>query len=160
MKRYVQMVGEHNNVSLSNVTVINNATIQMAFTLLCMPSNWVLMALVIDKAFLCIKFKGGKLIYMGVTEEFEKFYEKNDIFLLQKTIYRLYWVVKTNGHKPFQLHKSNGNLSCNADPCMHFKWNNKQLVLWTSGDDDYLILWSKEALENEKCLMMTKFDGT
>ena len=74
--------------------------------------------------FLNGKFSQAEKLYMHVPQGFEKFYHKNVVLLLMKTIYGLkqaafeYWKGLLNAFKAMSLTRSK------ADPCIYF-WRTK-----------------------------------
>jgi Reverse transcriptase (RNA-dependent DNA polymerase) len=96
---------------------------------------------------------------MEVPEGFERFYPRNIVLLLLKTIYGLkqaafeYWLELLKTVKAMKLQR------CNADPCVYFKWTDNGLNLWTSWVDDLLsCAVSSDDLIQSKEILMKHFE--
>ena len=84
---------------VQSASVAKDVTIGIILTLFCMASIWIANVLVFKETFLCDEFKDGKIKYMNIPQGFKKFYEKDDILLLQKSIYEIKQAVITHIEK-------------------------------------------------------------
>jgi hypothetical protein len=93
-----------------------------------------------------------------VPQGFERFYSKNAVLLLLKTIYGLkqaalaFWRELLKAFKSMQYGRSK------ADPCLYFKWTALGLILWLSWVDDCLVAGKEEGVLKAKASMMELFD--
>jgi hypothetical protein len=116
------------------------------------------MLLDVKGAFLCGNFENGEKIYMEIPQGFERFYGKNSVLLLLKTIYGLkqaalaFWreLLKAFRHMKYGRSK--------ADPCLYFRWTAFGLILWLSWVDDCLVGGKDEGVKKAKAHMMDLFD--
>jgi hypothetical protein len=86
---FEQVDGKHYDKTQISSPVVNEITVRMVITLICM-ARWCAMLLDVKGAFICGNFENdGEKIYMEVPHGFESFYPKNYVLLLLKTIYGL-----------------------------------------------------------------------
>jgi hypothetical protein len=154
---FEQVDGEHYDKTQISSPVVNEITVRMIFVLICM-AQWYAVLLDVKGAFLCGNFENGENIYMEVPQGFERFYPKNTVLLLLKTIYGLkqaalaFWreLLKALLYMKYNRNK--------ADPCLYFRWTVNGLVLWISWVDDCLTAGKDEAVIDAKSSMMKLFD--
>ena len=100
-------------------------------------------------AFLLGEFDRGEEIHLEVPQGFEKFYEPGTVLLLKKTLYGLiqaaiaFWKTLGKSFKRLEYKRSH------ADPCLHYRWENEQLVLWASWVDDLIACGPKDLVLKE-----------
>jgi hypothetical protein len=151
---FEQVDGEHYDKTQISSPVVNEITVRMVLTLICM-ARWCAMLLDVKGAFLC---GNGEKIYMEIPQGFERFYGKNSVLLLLKTIYGLkqaalaFWreLLKAFRHMEYGRSK--------ADPCLYFRWTAFGLILWLSWVDDCLVGGKDEGVKKAKAHMMDLFD--
>ncbi len=80
--------GKHYDKTQITSPVVNKITVRIILTLICM-AHWCVMLLDVKGAFLCGNFENDEEIYMKIPQGFERFYSKNAVLLLLKTIYGL-----------------------------------------------------------------------
>jgi hypothetical protein len=133
--------------------VTSLVTIRIVMTLIVMTS-WAAHLMDVHGAFLKGKFRDGEIIYMKVPQGFEKFYPKNVALLLLRTIYGLeqaalaFWreTVAAFGYMKYIRSK--------ADPCLHFKWTVRGLIIWIScWIDDFLVCGTEQSVMEAKDMM-------
>jgi hypothetical protein len=125
---FEQVDGQHYDKTQIASPVVNAITVRMVLTLICM-ARWCTMLLDVKGAFLCGNLENGEKIYMEVSQGFERFYAKNTVLLLLKTIYGLkqaalaFWreLLKAFRHMEYGRSK--------ADPCLYFRWTALGLIL-------------------------------
>ena len=100
----------------------------------------------VQGAFLNGEFEDGEIIYMKVSQGFEKYYPKNVVLQLMKTIYGLIHTALAFWRKLVLAFLSIHFQRSKADPCLFFKWTNQGLVIWISFIDDMCGTGQKESL--------------
>jgi hypothetical protein len=97
-------------------------------------------------------------IYMQVPEGFNKYYKNDSVRLMKKTLYNLvqaasmYWLVFS------KVFNCMGYMMCEANPCLHFKWTNEGLNLWTTHVNDNLTVGTEKCVKEAKALMTEQFE--
>jgi hypothetical protein len=95
---------------------------------------------------------------MEVPQGFEKFYPKNTVLLLLKTIYGLkqaalaFWRELLKALRCMKYGRSK------ADPCLYFRWTVCGLILWLLWVNGCLVAGKKEGVLQAKDSMMELFD--
>jgi hypothetical protein len=134
---FEQVDGEHYDSQTKAAPVVNEATIFIVLILMVMGDLYGELMDVCG-AFLNGEFSRGEVIYMSVPQGFEKYYGKDVLLLLKKTIYGLkqaayaYWVVMLKAIKKIGLERSK------ADPCLYFRWTKNGLHMMASWVDDLM----------------------
>ena len=154
---YEQINGVHYNKDLKTAPVANEIVIRMVMVLIVMASWWAEL-LDVQGAFLTGEMDLENGCYLQVPEGFSKFYPKNVILHLLKTLYSLkqstyvFWksLVMAFWHMTFECSK--------ADPCQFFKWTVHGLVLWVTWVDDCLVCGKKEVVLAAKKQLMDRFN--
>ena len=135
---FEQVDGTHYDKTQISSPVVNEITVRMILTLICI-AHWCVMLLDVKGAFLCGNFENDEEIYMKIPQGFERFYSKNAVLLLLKTIYGLkqaalaFWRELLKAFRSMQYGRSK------ADPCLYFKWTALGLILWLAWVDDCLV---------------------
>ena len=91
---------------------------------------------------------------MKIPQGFERFYPKNCVLLLKKTLYGTKPAAKAFWMKLLEALKGMKYEQSKADPCLYFKWTEDGLVIWLSWVDDCLICGKPEGVKNAKQDMM------
>lgn len=134
---YEEIDGVHFDGSSIAAPVTNELSVRILIVMMLM-SNWTGHVLDVKGAFLRGEFEPGlPPMYMKVPEGFEKFYPKDCVLRLLRTIYGLkeaamaFWkeMLKAFGHMGYER--------SNADSCLYFKWTAAGfLIAWLSWVDD------------------------
>ena len=103
-------------------------------------ANWYAEVVDVIGAFLHGTFENGEIIYMEVSQGFEKHYKKDEVLKLEKTIYGLKQAAMCLWRKLLSVIKQLGNTRSKADPCLYYKWSDAGLIVWTSWIDDNLVM--------------------
>jgi Reverse transcriptase (RNA-dependent DNA polymerase) len=90
---YEQVNGEHYDEDSKFAPVVSDATIHIVLILIIMAGWWAEL-LDVHGAFLHSIFEKGWKVYMEIPQGFEKFYPKNCMLLLKKTLYGTKQAVK------------------------------------------------------------------
>jgi Reverse transcriptase (RNA-dependent DNA polymerase) len=136
---YEQIDGKHYGSDSIASPVANNITIYLLFVLMVIMFWIGYIMLDVNGAFLLGNIKKGKELYMKIPQGFEKFYAKDDVWLLLKTCYgikqaaKAFWLVLLCTIKAIGFKRSG------ADPCLYCKWNNGMLTVIVSWVDDLFI---------------------
>ena len=91
---------------------------------------------------------------MEVSQGYEKFYPKNCVLLLKKTLYGMKQTAKAFWLKLLEALRGMGYMQSKADPCLYFKWTVYGLVIWLSWVDDCLICGQPKGVKIAKESMM------
>jgi hypothetical protein len=128
---YDQVDGEHYKEENKAAPVVNDMMFHILLILMLMA---LCHAEVLDVkgAFLHGIFEDGEQIYMGVPEEFEKYYAKNYVLLLLRTLYGLQQSTYAFWKQLLMAFKWIGYKQSKADPCLYYSWSPLGLVLWIS----------------------------
>ncbi len=121
-------------------------------------ADWLGWIVDVKGAFLHGEFKNGKVIFMKVPREFEKFYLDDVVLKLKKCIYQLKQAAMAFWHQLLLCMKSMEMVQTTTDPCLYHKWGEDGLVLIVSWIDDNLTIGSKKAVEIAKKGLMESFD--
>ena len=95
---------------------------------------------------------------MSVPKEFEKYYPKDVVLLLLRTLYGLKQAAMAFWRELLKAMYSMGMQRSNADPCLYFSWTEDGLVIWVSWIDDCLVVGSDKAVAKAKRAMMERFE--
>lgn len=154
---FEQVNGVHYREESKSSPVVSDITIRIVFVLAVMASMYM-EVLDVKGAFLHGEFEDGEKIYMEIPQGFEKYYPKNHVWLLVRTLYGLkqaalaFWrkLVLTMAYIHFKRSK--------ADPCLYYKWDKRRLTLITSVIDDMNIVGSKKSVLEAKKGITKIFD--
>jgi hypothetical protein len=83
---YEQVDGEHYNEDSKFAPIVTDAMIHIILILIVMADWWAEL-LAVKGAFLHGEFEKGRRVYMKIPQGFERFYPKNCVLLLKKTLY-------------------------------------------------------------------------
>jgi Reverse transcriptase (RNA-dependent DNA polymerase) len=95
---YEQVDGKHYNSDSIASLVANNITIHILFVFMVIMF-WIGYIMDVNGAFLLGNIEKGKELYMKIPQGFEKFYAKDDVCLLLKTLFgtkqaaKAFWLV-------------------------------------------------------------------
>ena len=102
--------------------VVNDVTVKIAFAMMLLAA-WMNQLVDAKGAFLHGNFENGKeVLYANVPEGMERFYPKNIVLLLLRTIYGLKQVAKQYWIEVLKCFENMGYKRSKADPCLYFKW--------------------------------------
>jgi hypothetical protein len=154
---FEQVDGEHYDINTKSSPGTSLVTIRIVMMLIVMTS-WAAHLIDVHGAFLKGKFPDGEIVYMKVPQGFEKFYPKNVALLVLRTIYGLvqaalaFWgeTVAAFGYMKY--------IGSKADPCLHFKWTVRGLIIWISWIDDFLVCGNNQSVMEAKDMMGKIFD--
>jgi hypothetical protein len=154
---YEQIDGEHYDENEKFAPVVSDTTIHIVLIMIAMTGWWAEL-LDVKGAFLCGIFEKGRQMFMTIPQGFEKYYSKDVVLLLLKTLYgtkqaaRAFWneLLKAFCDMKYTRNK--------ADPCLYFAWTTVGLIIWISWVDDCLICGNKEGVQEAKAQMMDRFD--
>jgi hypothetical protein len=154
---YEQIDGEHYDEDAKFAPVVSDATIHIILILIVMAGWWAEL-LDVKGAFLHGVFEKGRKVYMEVPQGFEKYYPKNCVLLLLKTLYGTKQAAKAFWLKLLEALHGMGYKRSKADPCLYFTRTVCGLVIWLSWVDDCLICGPREQVEIAKQKMMKRFE--
>jgi hypothetical protein len=95
---------------------------------------------------------------MEVPQGFERFYPKNCVLLLLKTLYGTKQAAKAFWLKLLEALRGMHYTRSKADPCLYYLWEDTGLVIWLSWVDDCLICGEKTSVIHAKEEMKKRFD--
>jgi len=95
---------------------------------------------------------------MEVPEGFEEYYPPNVLLLLLQTIYGLKQAAMAFFRELKKAMDSMGFKQSKADPCLHYNWTMKGLIVWLSWIDDCLVLGEEQGVLAAKEQMKQRFD--
>ena len=95
---------------------------------------------------------------MKVPQGFEKFYPRDVLLRLLRTIYRLKQAAMQFWREMRQAFTHMKYTRNEADPCMYFKWVDNKMVIWLIWVDDCLITGPKEMVQDAKDQIMDIFE--
>jgi hypothetical protein len=154
---FEQRPGEHYAEDGISSPVVNEASIFLILILIIMTRMHVELNDV-KGAFLNGLFSKGEKLYMHVPQGFEKFYPRDIVLLLLKTIYGLkqaafeYWQALLKAIRAIGLKRSK------ADPCVYYRWTNQGLNIWCSWVDDILSCGHKTDVDEGREALKQFFD--
>jgi hypothetical protein len=154
---FEQVDSEHYDIDTKSSPVTSLVTIRIVMTLIVMTS-WTAHLMDVHGAFLKGKFRDGEIIYMKIPQGFEKFYPKNVALLLLRTIYGLVQAALAFWQETVAAFGYMKYIRSKADPCLHFKWTNRGLIIWISWIDDFLVCGNKQSVMEAKDMMGKIFD--
>jgi hypothetical protein len=154
---FEQVDGEHYNIDTKSSPVTSLVIIRNVMTLIVMTS-WTAHLMDVHGAFLKGKFRDDEIIYMKIPQGFETFYPKNVALLLLRTIYGLVQAALAFWRETVAVFGYMKYIRSKADPCLHFKWTVRGLILWISWIDDFLVCGNKQSVMEAKDMMGKIFD--
>jgi hypothetical protein len=154
---FEQVDGEHYDIDTKSSPVTSLVTTRIVMTLIVMTS-WAAHLMDVHGAFLKGKFRDGEIIYMKVPQGFKKFYPKNVALLLLRTIYGLVQAALAFWRETVAAFGYMNYIRSKADPCLHFKWTVRGLIIWISWIDEFLVCGNKQSVMEAKDMMGKIFD--
>ena len=163
LRGFKQIDGMHYHEDDKSAPVINDITVRVMLTFMLM-AGYTSYILDIVGAFLHGHFSNDEKIYTTVPKGFERYYPKNCMLQLMKTLYGCkqaaleFW---REMNKAFLFMKY---ARSKADPCLRFKWfkdsesGRDQLVIWMLWVDDCLIIGPDGLVTKAKEEMKSLFD--
>lgn len=121
-------------------------------------ARWYVVLLDIEGAFLNGRFQRDEVLFMKVPEGFEKFYPREVLLRLLRTIYGLKQAAMQFWSKMCQAFAFMWYNRNEADLCMYYKWIDDQMVVWLTWVDDCMITGPKEQVLEAKQQMMDIFE--
>ena len=119
--------------------VVHEITVRIMLVLMIM-ALWHAEIIDVKGAFLKASFDPKHKVYMEIPKGFEKFYPKNVLRLLQKTLYGVKNAAKAFWLVLLKIMASIGLLHSKADPCLYYTWDAVYgLIIILSWIDDPLI---------------------
>ena len=120
--------------------VVHEITVRIMLVLMIM-ALWHAEIIDVKGAFLKASFDPKHKVYMEIPKGFEKFYPKNVLLLLKKTLYGVKNAAKAFWLVLLKIMASIGLLHSKADPCLYYTWDAVYgLIIIVSWIDDLLIL--------------------
>jgi hypothetical protein len=154
---FEQVESEHCDMDTKSSPVTCIVTIRIAMTLIVMTS-WAAHLMDVHGAFLKGKFRDGEVINMKVPQGFEIFYPKNVALLLLRTICGLVQAALAFWRETVAAFKYMDYIKSKADPCLHFKWTVKGLIIWISWVNDFLVCGDEKSVMEANDMMGKIFD--
>jgi len=121
-------------------------------------NHWKAHVIDVQGAFLNGRFSENEELYLKIPEGFERYYEKNNVLKLNRTIYGLkqaanaFWKELLNAFSNMNFKRSN------ADPCLYYRHDNNELTLCLSWVDDCLIIGKENAVIETKNKLKEYFE--
>ena len=159
VRGFKQIEGEHFDNSNIHAPVANGITIRIVFTIMIM-GRLEAEVVDVDGAFLHGEFEPGERVYIKIPEGWEKFYDKDEVLLLCKTLYGTRQAAMAFWKKLCEAMEFIGQKRSKADPCLYYSWTQHGLVLIVSWIDDNLIVGTKAGIAEVKSKFMKCFDCT
>ena len=126
--------------------VLHEITVRIMLVLMIM-ALWHTEIIDVKGAFLKASFDPKHKVYMESPEGFEKFYPKNVLLLLKKTLYGVKNAAKAFWLVLLKIMASIGLLRSKADPCLYYTWDAVYgLITILSWIDDLLIFGKREGV--------------
>ena len=154
---YEQIDGVHYDEDTKSAPVTNDHTIRIVLILLCM-AGWLSHILDVQGAFLNGRFADEEVLFMEIPEGFERFYGRNALLRLRRTIYGLKQAAFAFWKELLLAFESLKYVRSKADPCLYYKWGEQGLIVWISWVDDCLIAGPASMVIEEKEKMKLRFD--
>lgn len=118
---FEQQEGIHYDSTNTSSPVVNDITIRV-FLILAIMAKWHVEVVDVKGAFLHGEFEDGEIIHMEIPKGFERFYKKNTVLKLKKTLYGLIQAAIAFWRKVVLMFASIGFKRSKADPCLYYKW--------------------------------------
>jgi hypothetical protein len=154
---FKQIDGQHYNGTSISAPVTNAMTIKLALMWMLMCSG---IAHVVDVkgAFLYGEFEDGEKVNIKIPLGFKKFYDRDKVLLLKKTLYGLKQAAMAFYRKLLAATANIGLKRSTADPCLYHKWVEGRLVIMISCIDDNMILGPSNLVLQIKNDLMKQFE--
>jgi hypothetical protein len=154
---FLQEDGVHYFSHSTAAPVANELTIKIVLTFLVL-TTWKAQVIDVKGAFLKGRFTNGENLYLDIPQGFEKFYEKDRVLHLNRTIYGLKQAALAFWKELLQAFKNMGFRRSPADPCLHIKNTSNGLVIWILWVDNCLLLGHQEDVNKYHQMMNNYFD--
>jgi hypothetical protein len=153
---YEQRDGKHFNSSDKASPVVNEITIRIVFTLIVMVGWW---SEIVDVkvAFLTAEFEKNHKMYVTIPRGFEKYYPKNVVLLLKRTLYGPCQAAIQFWKKLCTVMTLINAQRSKADVCLFSQWTATGLLLYLSWVDDILIAGTKQDVVKAKNALSQHF---
>ena len=126
--------------------VVHEITVRIMLVLMVM-ALWHAEIIDVKGALLKASFDPKHKVYMEIPNGFQKFYPKNILLLLKKTLYGVKNAAKAFWLVLLKIMASIGLLRSKADPCLSYTWDAMYgLVVMLSWIDDILIFGKREGV--------------
>ena len=126
--------------------VVHEITVRIMLVLMIM-ALWHTEIIDVKGAFLKASFDTKHKVYTEIPKGFEKFYPKNALLLLKKTLYGVKNAAKAFWLVLLKIMASIGLLRSKADPCLYYTWDAVYgLIIILSWIDDLLIFGKCEGV--------------
>ena len=155
---FEQIDGEHYDEAERSSPTVNITTIYVMLVIMIM-ARYIAHLADVHGAFLLGHFDKDRHLYMYVPQGFERFYPKNVVLKLQRTIYGLVQAALMFWKEVLKAFYSMGYKRSKADPCLYFKWVDSKLILWLSWIDDCLVIGDETMVPNAKKEFMDRFES-
>ena len=130
--------------------VVHEITVRIMLVLMIM-ALWLAEIIGVKGAFLKASFDPKQKVYMEIPKGFEKFYPKNVLLLLKKTLYGVKNAAKAFWLVLLKIMASIGLLRSKADPCLYYTWDAVYgLIVILPWIDDLLIFGKCEGVLHYK----------
>ena len=130
--------------------VEHEITVRIMLVLMIM-AQWHAEIIDVKGAFLKASFDPKHKVYMEIPKGFEKFYPKNVLLLLKKTLYSVKNAAKAFWLVLLKIMASIGLLCSKADPCLYYTWDAVYgLIIILSWIDNLLIFGKREGVLHYK----------
>ena len=154
---YEQNEGEHFDSNFISSPVVSDVTIRIVLVLMIIY-GWGAHVLDVNGAFLLGHFENGETIYMEIPQGFDRFYSKEDILLLERTLYGLKQAANSFWMELVECLVDMGFRRSSGDPCLYHKTNSSGHILIISWIDDLLIVGSETDIAVTKEQLKKRFD--
>ena len=156
---YEQIDGMHYDSSSIAAPVTNELSIRIMMVLALM-AGWAMKIVDIKGAFLRGEFEeGSDPVYLEIPQGFEKYYPKNCVLRLLRTLYGLseaamaFWKQMLKAFEYMEFNRSR------ADPCLYYKWTAAGfLIAWLSWIDDCACFGPDKDVEEARTEMNELFE--
>ena len=156
---YEQIDGMHYDSSSIAAPVTNELSIRIMMVLALM-AGWAMKIVDIKGAFLRGEFEeGSDPVYLEIPQGFEKYYPKNCVLRLLRTLYGLseaamaFWKQMLKAFEYMEFNRSK------ADPCLYYKWTAAGfLIAWLSWIDDCACFGPDKDVEEARTEMNELFE--
>ena len=156
---FEQIEGLHYDGASIAAPVTNDMSIRIIMVLALM-AGWASKIVDVKGAFLRGEFEdGAEPVYLKVPEGFEKFYPKNVVLMLLRTIYGLCEAAMAFWKEMLKAFRSMNFERSTADPCLYYKWTTAGfLIVWLSWIDDCACFGKHDDVEESRAEMNQLFE--
>ena len=156
---FEQVEGVHYDGASIAAPVTNDMSIRIIMVLALM-AGWASKIVDVKGAFLRGEFEdGAEPVYLKVPEGFEKFYPKNVVLMLLRTIYGLCEAAMAFWKEMLKAFRSMNFERSTADPCLYYKWTTAGfLIVWLSWIDDCACFGKHDDVEESRTEMNQLFE--